>query len=51
MEVYSSSAVDELIDGLSFKLAAGSSYITDRKSLTFSHLVVMFIPQLVELVF
>ena len=51
MEVYSSSVEDQLIDGLSFKLSAGSSYITDRKMVTFSHLVVMSIPQLVELVF
>ena len=35
MEVYSSSVEDQLIDGLSFKLSAGSSYITDRKSVTF----------------
>ena len=32
MEVDSSSVEDQLIDGLSFKLSAGSSYITDRKS-------------------
>ena len=35
MEIYSSSVEDQLIDGLSYKLAAGSSYITDRKSVTF----------------
>ena len=35
METYSSSVEDQLIDGLSFKLSAGSSYITDRKSVTF----------------
>ena len=35
MEVYSSSVEDQLIDGLSFKLAPGSSYIQDRKSSTF----------------
>jgi hypothetical protein len=35
MEVYSSSVEDQLIDGLSFKLSAGSSYITDRKMVTF----------------
>ena len=34
MEVYSSSVEDQLIDGLSFKLSAGSSNITDRKSVT-----------------
>ena len=35
MEVYSSSVEDQLIDGLSFKLAPGSSYIQDRKSATY----------------
>ena len=35
METYSSSVEDQLIDGLSFKLSTGSSYITDRKSVTF----------------
>ena len=35
MEVYSSSVEDQLIDGLSFKLAPGSSYIQDRKSSTY----------------
>ena len=35
MEVYSSSVEDQLIDGLSYKLAPGSSYIQDRKSVTF----------------
>ena len=35
MEIYSSSVEDQLIDGLSYKLAAGSSYITDRKSVSF----------------
>ena len=35
MEVYSSSVEDQLIDGLSFKLAPGSSYNQDRKSATY----------------
>ena len=35
MEVYSSSVEDQLIDGLSLKLAPGSSYIQDRKSSTY----------------
>jgi len=35
MEVYSNSVEDQLIDGLSYKLNSGSSYITDRKSVTF----------------
>ena len=35
MEVYSSSVEDQLIEGLSYKLAPGSSYIQDRKSVTF----------------
>ena len=34
MEVYSSSVEDQLIDGLSYKLAPGSSYIQDRKSVS-----------------
>ena len=35
MEVYSSSVEDQLIDGLSFKLSPGASYITERKSVSF----------------
>jgi hypothetical protein len=35
MEMYSSSVEDQLIDGLSFKLAPGSSYVTERKSVTY----------------
>ena len=35
METYSNSVEYQLVDGLSFKLSAGSSYITDRKSVTF----------------
>ena len=35
MEVYSSSVEDQLIDGLSYKLNPGSSYIVDRKNSTF----------------
>ena len=35
MEVYSSSVEDQLVDGLSFKLNSGSSYITDRQSVSF----------------
>ena len=35
MEVHSSSVEDQLIDGLSYKLAPGSSYIQDRKSCTY----------------
>ena len=34
MEVYSSSVEDQLIDGLSYKLVPGSSYIQDRKSVS-----------------
>ena len=34
MEIYSSSVEDQLIDGLSYKLSSGSSYITDRKSVS-----------------
>ena len=33
--MYSSSVEDQLIDGLSFKLAPGSSYVTERKSVTY----------------
>ncbi len=35
MESIANSAEDYLIDGLSFKLPPGSSYVTDRKSSTF----------------
>ena len=35
MEVYSSSVEDQLIDGLSYKLSPGASYITERKSVSF----------------
>jgi hypothetical protein len=35
MEIYSSSVEDKLIDGLSFKLSEGSSYITSRQSQSF----------------
>ena len=35
MENFASSAEDMLIDGLSFKLSPGSSYITDRKNVSF----------------
>jgi hypothetical protein len=35
MEVYSSSVEDQLIEGLSYKLSSGSSYITDRNSVTY----------------
>jgi len=35
MEAITNSAEDYLIDGLSFKLKPGASYVTDRKSATF----------------
>jgi hypothetical protein len=35
MEAITNSAEDYLIDGLSFKLKPGASYVTDRKSFTF----------------
>jgi len=35
MEAITNSAEDHLIDGLSFKLQPGASYVTDRKSATF----------------
>ena len=35
MDVYSSSVEDQLIDGLSFKLSPGASYITERKSVSY----------------
>ena len=47
MEVYSSSVEDQLIDGLSFKLAPGSSYIQDRTSATY-WLEATYIPQMAE---
>ena len=35
MEAVANAAEDRLIDGLSFKLKPGASYVTDRKSVTF----------------
>ena len=35
MEAITNGAEDFLIDGLSFKLPPGASYVTDRKSSTF----------------
>ena len=35
MEAVANAAEDKLIDGLSFKLKPGASYVTDRKSVTF----------------
>ena len=35
MESHAQSVEDYLIDGLSFKLAPGASYITQRRSVTF----------------
>ena len=35
MEVYSSSVEDQLINGLSYKLSPGASYITEQKSVSF----------------
>ena len=35
MEAITNSAEDYLLDGLSFKLKPGASYVTDRKSATF----------------
>ena len=48
MEVYSSSVEDQLVDGLSFKLNPGSSYVVDRQSVNFSLVVQMYILQPVE---
>ena len=44
MEVYSSSVEDQLVDGLSFKLHPGSSYVTDRQSVSFFPSVATSIP-------
>ena len=49
MEVYSSSVEDQLIDGLSYKLSPGASYITERKSVSFSQVGQISILLLVEL--
>ena len=38
MEVFSSSVEDQLVDSLSYKLSPGSSYITDRKSVSYFQL-------------
>ena len=35
MEAHAQSVEDNLIDSLSFKLRAGASYVTDRRSVTF----------------
>ena len=35
MESHAQAAEDYLIDGLSFKLAPGASYVTNRRSVTF----------------
>ena len=35
MEAHAQSVADDLIDSLSFKLRAGASYVTDRRSVTF----------------
>ena len=51
MEVYSSSVEDQLIDGLSYKLNPGSSYIVDRKNSTFLLKDLTYIHQMVALVF
>ena len=48
MEVYSSSVEDQLVDGLSFKLNPGSSYVVDRQSVSFSQVVQTYILQPVE---
>ena len=39
MEAHAQSVEDNLIDdSLSFKLRAGASYVTDRRSVTFFHM-------------
>ncbi len=35
MEAHANSAQDKLIDGLSFKLNPGASYVQERESVTF----------------
>ena len=35
MEAHANSVEDRLIDGLSFKLIPGASYVQERKSVTF----------------
>ena len=35
VEAHANSVEDKLIDGLSFKLSPGASYVTERKSVTF----------------
>jgi len=35
VESYANSVEDKLVDGLTFKLTEGASYINDRKSVTF----------------
>ena len=37
MESHAQAVEDYLIDGLSFKLAPGASYVTNRRSVSFFH--------------
>ena len=48
MESITNSAEDYLIDGLSFKLPPGASYVTDRKSSTFWGLLVVMYTQVIQ---
>ena len=50
VEAIANSAEDYLISGLDFKINPSASYITDRKSVTFLHLVVKIISRVRGLV-
>ena len=41
MESHAQATEDYLIEGLSFKLAPGASYFTNRRSVIFTHRVVI----------
>ena len=43
VEAHAQSTEDYLIQGLSYKLAAGASYVTNRRNVTFFLLAVMYI--------
>ena len=49
LEATTNAIEDHLIDSISFKLAPGASYVTDRRSVSFSHRALTFTNQKPEL--
>ena len=45
MEAHANAVEDHLIEGLSFKIRPGASYVTDRRFVTFFHQVATLILQ------